>query len=219
MTREKLHLWELIGVTKIFPGVKANDNVSLRISTGEIHGLVGENGSGKSTLVKILSGVIQPDAGEMRLMGQLIRLSTPLAAQLAGTATVFQEFSCVGSLSVAENIFLGRLPMKLHGLVVNWPKLRRDALAYLQRLEIQIDPDADVARLSIGEQQLVEIVKAIAKDARLIILDEPTAALGFAEVDRLHKLLRRLRAHGRAILYVSHRLDEVVKLVDVVTIL
>src|SRR5215510_3860297 len=126
MIPEKPCLWELIGITKSFPGVKANDDIHLRIKSGEIHGLVGENGSGKSTLVKILSGVIQPDEGEMRLLGQPTRLPTPLVARVSGTATVFQEFSSVGSLSVAENIFLGRLPMKLRGWVVDWTKLRQD---------------------------------------------------------------------------------------------
>ena len=212
-------LWELRGISKTFPGVEANRDVTLRLRAGEIHGLLGQNGSGKTTLIKILSGVIQPDSGEMRLMGRHIRLSTPHAARVAGTATVFQEFSSVGSLTVAENIFLGRLPMKSGGLVVDWNRLRRDALAYLQRLEIELDPDAEVARLSVAQQQLVEIAKAIAKDARLIILDEPTTALGLEEVNRLHELLRLLQRQGRAILYVSHRLDEVIRLVNAVTIL
>jgi ribose transport system ATP-binding protein len=212
-------LWELLRISKTFPGVLANDNVTLRLGSGEIHGLLGQNGSGKTTLIKILSGVIQPDSGEMRLMGQHIRLPTPHAARLAGTATVFQGFSSVGSLSVAENIFLGRLPMKPGGLVVDWGRLRRDTLACLQRLEIELDPEAEVAKLSVAQQQLVEIAKAIAKDAQLIILDEPTTALGLDEVNRLHDLLRLLRRQGRAILYVSHRLDEVIRLVNAVTIL
>jgi ribose transport system ATP-binding protein len=212
-------LWELLGITKAFPGVQANHDVTLRLRGGEIHGLLGQNGSGKTTLIKILSGVIQPDSGEIRLMGHHIRLPTPHAARVAGTATVFQEFSSVGSLSVAENIFLGRLPMKTGGLVVDWNRLCRDALACFQRLEIELDPEAEVARLSVAQQQLVEIAKAIAKDAQLIILDEPTTALGFDEVNRLHKLLRLLRRQGRAILYVSHRIDEVIRLVDAVTIL
>jgi ribose transport system ATP-binding protein len=212
-------LWELTGITKTFPGVCANHKISLRLRSGEIHGLLGQNGSGKSTLIKILAGVIQPDAGEMRLMGRPIRLPTPHAARVSGTATVFQEFSSVGSLSVAENIFLGRLPMMAGGLLVDWVRLRREAVACLRRLQIELDPDAEVGKLSIAEQQLVEIAKAIAKDARLIILDEPTTALGLAEVHRLHELLRLLKRQGRALLYVSHRLDEVVQLVDVVTIL
>lgn len=212
-------LWELLGITKTFPGVRANQNITLRLRAGEIHGLLGQNGSGKTTLIKVLSGVIQPDSGEMRLKGHPIRLPTPHAARVARVATVFQEFSSVGSLSVAENIFLGSLPMKPGGLVVDWDRLRRDAMSCLQRLEIELDPDTEVAGLSIAEQQLVEIVKAIAKDAQLIILDEPTTALGLAEMHRLHELLRLLKRQGRAILYISHRLDEAVQLVDVVTIL
>jgi ribose transport system ATP-binding protein len=212
-------LWELLEITKTFPGVQANQDVNLRLRAGEIHGLLGQNGSGKTTLIKILSGVIQPDSGEMRLMGRPIRLPTPHAARVAGTATVFQEFSSVGSLSVAENIFLGRWPMKSGGWVVDWDRLRRDTLACLQRLEIELDPEAELGRLSVAQQQLVEIAKAIAKDAQLIILDEPTTALGLEEVNRLHELLRLLRRQARAILYVSHRLDEVIRLVNTVTIL
>jgi ribose transport system ATP-binding protein len=219
MVDDSTVLWELFGITKTFPGVRANQDVAMRLRAGEIHGLLGQNGSGKTTLIKILSGAIQPDAGEIRLGGQQIRLLTPRAARLAGIATVFQEFSSVGSLTVAENIFLGRLPMKSRGLLVDWDRLRRDAIACLHRLEIELDPERELARLSVAEQQLVEIAKAIAQDAQLIILDEPTTALGLEEINRLHDLLRRLRKQARAILYVSHRLDEVIRLVDAITIL
>ena len=210
-------IWELKGLRKVFGPVVANDNISLTLASHQIHGLVGENGSGKSTLIKILSGAHQPDAGTILRNGVPVRLADPHAAREAGIATVFQEFSLVPSLSVAENIYLGRLPRKRGQ--IDWPALRTAAAAILADMNVAIDVDATVGHLSVAEQQLVEIAKALAADASVIILDEPTTALGMAEIERLHGLLRRLRGQGRAILYVSHRLEEVVQLVDCVTIL
>lgn len=212
-------LWELRGICKSFPGVKANDRVSLRLHAGEIHGLLGENGCGKSTLIKILSGVNRPDAGEILHRGRPVHLGDPTAARRAGVATVFQEFSLVPHLSVAENIGLGRYPRRLGGLLVDWPAVHRDARAILDELGIAVDPRRRVAELSVAEQQLVEIAKALSQRAELLILDEPTTALGQAEIDVLHGLLRRMKSRGVAILYISHRLDEVVDLVDTATIL
>jgi ABC-type sugar transport system ATPase subunit len=209
--------WEVVGVTKRFAAVTAANAISLRLRGGEIHGLVGENGSGKSTLIKVICGAHQPDAGVILRNGAPIALKDPSAARTAGIATVFQEFSLVPSLSVAENIFLGRLPTKRGQ--VDWGELRAAAAKALSDIDAQIDVDAVVGRLSVAEQQLVEIAKALAADASLIILDEPTTALGVGEIARLHALLRQLKARGRAILYISHRLDEVVELVDCVTIL
>ena len=184
---------------------------------GEIHGLIGANGSGKSTLIKMLSGAYQPDGGVIRRNGTAIALPNPSDARAAGVATVFQEFSLVPNLPVAENIYLGRLPRK-HGQV-DWKALRAAASAVLAEIDARIDVDATVGRLSVAEQQIVEIAKALAADASLIVLDEPTTALGIAEIARLHALLRQLKAQGRAILYISHRLDEVAELVDCATIL
>ncbi|MEE9249858.1 MAG: sugar ABC transporter ATP-binding protein [Alphaproteobacteria bacterium] len=212
-------VWELIGITKDFPGVRANDNVSLKLHPGVIHGLLGGNGSGKSTLIKILSGAHQPDAGEIRLRGKPVTLDNPIVARNFGIATVFQEFSLVPTLTVAENIYLGHLPTRSATGTVDWKSMREGAVRTLASLEIHIDPDAVVGALSVAEQQLVEIAKAIAADASVIILDEPTTALGAAEVERLHELLQRMKRQGRAILYISHRLDEVVGIVDMVTIL
>jgi ABC-type sugar transport system ATPase subunit len=209
--------WEAVAVTKRFAAVSAVDGVSLRLKSGEIHGLVGENGSGKSTLIKAMSGAYQPDAGTILRNGTPIALADPSAARAAGIATVFQEFSLVPSLSVAENIYLGRLPKKRGQ--VDWGALRADAARVLAEIDAPIDVDAVVGRLSVAEQQIVEIAKALAADASLIILDEPTTALGIGEIARLHQLLRRLKARGRTVLYISHRLDEVVQLVDCVTIL
>ena len=210
-------VWELRSITKRFPGVVANDDVTLHIHAGQIHGLLGENGCGKSTLIKILCGVHQADSGEIRHRGKPVTLANPIAARQAGIATVFQEFSLVPSLSVAENIYLGRAPKR--GLSVDWKAMRDGARRIIAQMDVVIDPDRIVETLSVAEQQLVEIGKALAADASMIILDEPTTALGRDEIARLHSLLRRLRQGGSAILYISHRLDEVVELVDRVTIL
>jgi ABC-type sugar transport system ATPase subunit len=209
--------WEAARLTKHFAGVTAVDEVSVAIHGGEIHGLIGANGSGKSTLIKMLSGAYQPDGGAILKGGKLIALPNPSDARAAGVATVFQEFSLVPSLSVAENIYLGRLPKKRGR--IDWMALRAAAASVLAEINARIDVDGVVGRLSVAEQQIVEIAKALAADASLIILDEPTTALGIAEIARLHDLLRRLKAQGRAILYISHRLDEVVELVDCVTVL
>jgi ribose transport system ATP-binding protein len=210
-------LWELRNITKAFPGVVANDNVSLALFGGEIHGLLGENGSGKSTLIKIISGAHQPDSGMISKDGAMVSISSPAAAHAHGIATVFQEFSLVLTLTVAENICLGRLPLLNHR--VDWVSVRKRAEQLLTRMHVKIDPEAIVSSLSVAEQQLVEIAKALAADAKMLILDEPTTALGLSEIERLHSLLKRLKASGTAILYISHRLDEVVELVDVATIM
>jgi ribose transport system ATP-binding protein len=186
--------------------------------SGSIHGLLGENGCGKSTMIKTLSGVQQPDSGEILHRGQAVQISDPQAARDFGIATVFQEFSIVPTLSVGENIFLGNMPQSRFG-VIDWAKVKRDAAAVLEEMDVDISPDAITGSLSVGEQQLVEIAKAVAMQASMIILDEPTAALGEDEIERLHQLLRGMRSRGTAILYVSHRLDEVERIVDEVTIL
>ncbi|MFQ5971473.1 MAG: sugar ABC transporter ATP-binding protein [Alphaproteobacteria bacterium] len=219
MHRSGEPVWELVDITKDFPGVRANDRVSLRLYQGEIHGLLGENGCGKSTLIKTLSGAHQPDGGQIRLRGKQVTLNTPITAREYGIATVFQEFSVVPTLTVAENIYLGRLPTRSRFHAIDWATMRDGAVRTLESLEIEIDPDSIVGDLSVAEQQLVEIAKAISTDASMVILDEPTTALGIAEIEQLHGLLRRMKQHGRTILYVSHRLDEVVEIVDVVTIL
>ncbi len=211
-------LWELHNITKTYPGVRANDGISMTLYPGEIHGLLGANGSGKSTLIKILSGVHQPDSGSIRYLGQEVRLENPTVARQKGVATVFQEFSLVPTLTVAENIFLGQHLRKGGGLI-DWPAMQRQAAEVLHELEIEIDPDRLVGELSVAEQQLVEIAKAILLDAKMLILDEPTTALGEHEIAALHALLRRMKRRGVSIVYISHRLDEVVSLVDTITIL
>ncbi|RKP51859.1 sugar ABC transporter ATP-binding protein [Pararobbsia silviterrae] len=210
-------LWEVVDVTKAYAGVKVNDGICLQLHAGQIHALLGENGSGKSTLIKTLSGAHQPDSGRLLRHGEPVVLSSPSAAREFGVSTVFQEFSVVGALSVAENIYLGRPPTK--GGKLDWAAMRESARRVLESMAVELDVDAEVASLPVAQQQLVEIAKALAADASLIILDEPTTALSVEEIDVLHRLLKRLKAERRAILYISHRLDEVVELVDVATIL
>ncbi len=210
-------VWELRGIRKTFGPVVANDDVSLALYRGQIHGLVGENGSGKSTLIKTLCGAHQPDAGSILHEGHPVRLDSPLAARALGIATVFQEFSLVPHMTVAENIFLGRwLGRSAH---VDWHGMREAAGQVLATFEIDIPPDALIRDLPVAQQQLAEIAKAMAANASVIILDEPTTALGLRETEHLHALLRRMRDGGAAILYISHRLDEVVRLCDVITVM
>lgn len=218
MSPQSVPLWEFVNVSKAYPGVLANDNVCIKLLEGSIHGLLGENGCGKSTLIKTLSGVQRPDSGRILFKGKEVEITDPQDARDKGIATVFQEFSIVPTLSVGENIFLGNMPTSSFG-AIDWNKVHEDAAAVLREMEVDISTEAITGSLSVGEQQLVEIAKAIAIDAKMIILDEPTAALGEDEIERLHDLLRKMRARGTAILYVSHRLDEVERIVDEVTIL
>ena len=211
-------LWEIDAVSKAYPGVQANDCVSIRLMPGRIHGLLGENGCGKSTLIRLLSGVGRPDSGEIRLKGRPVVMASPIEARTLGVATVFQEFSIVPTLTVAENVFLGRWPRRASGLI-DWETMNGRSREVLAELDIDLDPEAVTSTLPVAQQQLIEIAKAVAADAQLIILDEPTTALGLDEIAQLHALLRRMRTKGRAILYVSHRLDEVTALVDEVTIM
>jgi|TARA_B110000091_G_scaffold89236_1_gene97879 ABC-type sugar transport system ATPase subunit len=218
MSNNHRPLWEVVGLSKSYPGVLANDNISLQLFEGSIHGLLGENGCGKSTLIKMLSGVQKPDAGEIRCQGRVVEFRDPIDASNKGIATVFQEFSIVPTLAVAENVFLGKLPTNRFGFI-DWRAAYRQTEEIFAEMGIEIKPDAITGDLSVGEQQLVEIAKALGANARMIILDEPTAALGMAEIESLHQLLRRMKKKGCAIVYVSHRLDEVERIVDEVTIL
>lgn len=209
-------LWELRNLSKAFPGVQALDNVQLTLNSGEVHALLGGNGSGKSTLCKCLAGVYQPDSGEMLYRGQPVSFHHPLEARAYGVGTIYQEFSLVPTLSVAENIFLGRQPRRRGA--IDWAEMEQQTTAVLRQLEVDIDPALPVRRLSVAEQQLVEIAKAISLDSSLLIMDEPTAALGLGETQRLLDLIRKLAANGKAVLYISHRLDEVFEVADIVTV-
>jgi D-xylose transport system ATP-binding protein len=212
-------LLEMKSITKSFPGVKALDGVSFDLREGEIHALVGENGAGKSTLIKILAGVYPyPEyGGEIFLDGAARRFVSVRDAENARIAVIYQELSLVKELSVAENIFLGREPRRFG--VVNWEKLYSGAQKLLDDLHLTIDPLTPVRNLGIGQQQLVEIAKALSQDARIVVLDEPTAALTDAEVETLFGILNKLRSRGVAMIYISHKLDEVFLISSRITVL
>jgi len=210
---------EARALTKRFGGVNALRDVSFDLRAGEIHALCGENGAGKSTLIKTLSGLHPHGSydGEIRIDGREVRFRSLADADRAGLAVIYQELALVGEMTVAENIFLGS--ERCHGPWIDWARTHRDAAALLARFNISINPGTRVSELGVGQQQLVEIVKALGKDARILILDEPTAALAGAEVEILLRILRDLRAQGVAIIYISHKLSEVMALADRITIL
>jgi ribose transport system ATP-binding protein len=198
-------LLEFKGIMKQFPGVRALDGITFEVRRGEVHGLVGENGAGKSTLMHILAGVYPPDAGTLVLEGREVRFGDEQHAQTSGIGMVFQERSLVGSLSIAENIFVGRQPVKM----LNWvdrKSMNRQAGALLKRVGLDLDATAMVSTLSSIEQQLVEIAKALSLDARILILDEPTATITEIETQILFDLIRDLKEKGISVIYISHRL-------------
>jgi ABC-type sugar transport system ATPase subunit len=207
---------EACHIAKSFPGVKAVQDFDLAIRAGEVHCLVGENGAGKSTMIKMLSGEYRPDSGELRVDGTAVRLASPLHARQAGIAVIHQELQLIPSLSVAENIVLGRWPTAAG--FTNRSEMRRIASKVLPRVGLDIDPDITLSRLSIGQQQLVEIARALSFRARVLILDEPTSSLSAAEAERLGLIVRQFRNEGLGILYVSHRMEEIFGLGDRVTI-
>jgi len=209
---------ELRDISKAFPGVKAVDNLSLEFYRGEVHALVGENGAGKSTLMKIIAGAYQPDAGEIILRGQRVQFRSPHDAQLMGISIVYQEFGLIPDMSVAENIFLGREPKTRFGLL-DRAEMERAARELLQRLNTDLDVRLPVTQLSVAQQQLVEIAKALSLEASLIIMDEPSAALTGTELERLFEIIESLKQMNVTVIYVSHRLEEVFSIADRVTVL
>jgi inositol transport system ATP-binding protein len=204
-------------ITKRFPGVLALDDVSFEVAPGEAHGLLGENGAGKSTLLKILSGAYAPDAGAIEFDGRPIALETPLAAQQSGIVTIYQEFNLIPTMTVAENMFLCREPGR--GQFISWKRMVRATAEQLAHLGLSIDPLAPVSDLSVGEQQMVEIARALSMRSRLIVMDEPTAALSEQEVERLFRIIADLKARKISIIFVTHRLNEVMRICDRVTVL
>jgi D-xylose transport system ATP-binding protein len=206
-------------ITKTFPGVKALDGVSFDLYPAEVHALVGENGAGKSTLMKILGGVYPyPQyGGEILLDGKPRQFSGIRDAEAAGVAVIFQELSLIKELTIGENIFLGREPRRLG--VIRWQELYSRAQKLLDQVHLPLDPRIQIGRLGIGQQQLVEIAKALSHEARILVLDEPTAALTDAEVETLFGILNKLRARGVGMIYISHKLDEVFEISDRITVL
>lgn len=204
---------EARGITKSFPGVRALDCVDLQVRAGRLTAVVGENGAGKSTLMNILAGVFPPDEGEIYLDGRRLEFANPRQAQLAGIAIIFQELNLVPTLSVAENIFLGREPVKRTGLI-DYERMHAQAAALLAELDLHIDPRTPVSNLRVGQQQVVEIAKALSFNSRIIIMDEPTSALSELEVQHLFRLINRLKQQGVAIIYITHKLDELPQIAD-----
>lgn len=209
----------LDGIGKSFPGVRALHGVSFDVMRGEVHALLGENGAGKSTLIKIMSGVHPPDAGTIRLDGRVARFAAPSEARRAGIATIYQELLLFPELTVAENIFIGHAPRGRFG-GLDWKRMRVETRRLLEGLDIHdLDPGQVVGTLSVGNRQRVEILRALSQDARVLIMDEPTAALTEHDVRRLFGIVRRLRERGVSVVYISHRLEEIFALADRVTVL
>lgn len=211
------YIVELENVSKDFPGVKALDNVSFQLKSGEVLALLGENGAGKSTLMKILSGVYTKDKGTMKIFGKIIDDMNPVKAQELGIAIIHQELNMCDHLTVAQNIFLGRELTK-NGILAD-REMNREAGKILNGLNIDIDPETNVGDLSVSKQQMVEIAKALSTNAKILIMDEPTSALTSKEIDDLFTIIKRLRNEGQGIVYISHRLEELQYIVDRVMIL
>lgn len=205
-------------ITKEFPGVRALDRVDLDVRPGEVHALLGENGAGKSTLIRILGGIHRRDGGEIRLRGRRVEIDSPRQARELGIAIIHQELSQVGPLSVAENLFLGREPRRWRWFV-DWRTARRLAQEAMADLGIDIDPRARVDLLSVAERQALEIARALGQKADILVMDEPTAALTIEETNRLFGIIRDLTARGVAVVYISHRLEEIFRIADRVTVL
>ena len=209
---------ELKNIKKSFGGVQALKNVSLEVKAGEIHAVLGENGAGKSTLMKVISGAYIADSGQMFIDGKELTKNSPIIAKNNGISIIYQEFSLVPSLTVAENIFLGQEGAG-SGSFLKWKKLFKKASDLIQNLGFEIDVELEVNKLSVAEQQIVEIAKALRENIKILILDEPTAVLGVNEAKKLFKLLHKLKAEGVSIIYISHHLDELLEISDRVTIL
>ncbi len=208
---------EARNVSKSFPGVAALDGVSLSVRGAAVHAIVGENGAGKSTLLKILSGVYRADAGEILLDGQAVEFASPRAAEAAGIVIIYQELNLVPALSIAENIFLGREPARFG--FVDRRRMERDAETLLDRLGHRFDPRRLVASLKVSDRQVVEIAKALLLDARVLMIDEPTTALAADDVERLFGIIRTLTGAGTAVIYISHKMDELFRIADEFTVL
>jgi methyl-galactoside transport system ATP-binding protein len=212
------HVLEMSGISKSFPGVKALDNVSLKLRAGTVHALMGENGAGKSTLMKCLFGIYNPDEGHVVYNGEKVKIANPFDALSKGIAMVHQELQPIPERSIAENIFCGRYPVKAVG-IVDHKKLNADTAVYLKRVGLAKDPQTKLGSLSVSQMQLVEIAKAISVGAKVVIMDEPTSSLTRGEVDKLFSIINTLKAEGVAIIYISHKMDEILRISDEVTIM
>ena len=190
-------------LSKSFPGVRALDNAQFELYAGEVHALMGENGAGKSTMMKVLAGVYQKDSGNIEVFGKEVDIPNPRAAQALGIGIIHQELNLMNHLSVAQNIFIGREPMGRFGLFIDQQKMREDTQAILDKLHLKLDPDTLVGELTVAKQQMVEIAKALSFESRVLIMDEPTAALNNAEIDDLFRIIRQLKDNGITLLLVE----------------
>lgn len=211
-------LLEMKDIQKVFPGVHALDNASLNVRFGEVHALVGENGAGKSTLMKVLNGIYQKDSGQIIYKGEEIELSGPLDAQRRGIGMIHQELNLMPHLTVAENIFIGKEPMS-GGVFLDKKKANQAARELLKSMHLDIDPTRTIKSLTVAKQQMVEIAKALNNNSELFVMDEPTSPLTGAEIEELFRFIRQLRAAGRGIIYISHRLEELWQISDRITVL
>ncbi len=210
---------EMRGIDKSFPGVLALRSVQFDLYPGEVHALMGENGAGKSTLMKIMTGVYQRDAGEMKVFGTPVTISGPRAAQDLGIGIIHQELHLMNHLTVAQNIYIGREPRKGFGMFVDEAKMNADAAALFARMKVNIDPRTEVGTLTVAKQQLVEIAKALSFNSRVLIMDEPTSALNETEVAHLFAIIADLKAQGVGLVYITHKMDEVFQIADRVTVM
>jgi ribose transport system ATP-binding protein len=204
---------------KSFPGVQALKKVRFELLPGEVHALMGENGAGKSTLMKILAGIYQKDSGEIRVDGSPVDIPTPRAAQDLGISIIHQELNLMNDLTAAQNIFIGREPKRAMGLLLDEDSLNRDASAIFARMNLKLDPRTEVGGLTVAKQQMVEIARALSFRSKVLIMDEPTAALNNAEIAELFRIIRQLKAEGVGIVYISHKMDELKEISDRVTVM
>lgn len=218
MEKTQQPLLEVRNITKVFPGVKALDNVDMQLASGEVRALVGENGAGKSTLIKIIAGVYQPNEGQIFIDGKQEEIADPYHALKLGIAPVHQEVNLEPYLSVAENIFIGRQPKSRFGLI-DYDRMNREATEWLKLLGVTIEPTLPLGMASIAERQMVAIARAVSMDAKIMIFDEPTSSLSQNEVESLFNVIRKLKEKALSIIYISHRLEEVFKICDSITIM
>lgn len=213
------YLLELQGISKTFPGVRALDDVHFRLKAGEVHALMGENGAGKSTFIKVITGVHKPDCGRMILDGKPVSFDDPKEATALGIAAIYQHVTCYPDLSVTENIFVGHEIILPKTKRIDWKRMHQLAEGYLRQLGTDIDPKTIMGTLSVAQQQIVEIAKALSINARIIIMDEPTAALTKRESEELYRITEQLRSEGKGIIFISHRFEDMYRVADRVTVL
>ena len=211
------NILKLTQINKSFPGVKALSDVNLTVRKGEVHALVGENGAGKSTLMKIISGAYKKDSGTVWFDGQEVENTTPKQSEMMGISIIYQELNLIERITVAENVFIGRYPMK-HGMV-QWKEMFQQAQALFDEYELKINAKSLVRSLTMAQKQMVEIIKAVSINAKIIIMDEPTSSLSGKETDSLFKIIRKLKSRGVAIVFITHRLDEIFEICDRMTVL